>query len=454
MMRRNREFIERFIMMIFCSFIFQTSLAQYYCSPKGSMSNNGLSPSNPWADLETVVSLKKFSGGEVVYLMSGNHGFPIIKARNNIDVTITKAGGQNPVIDHIKFDGASHWVLADLKISTNGANTPLPNRMNHPVSPRFENSLIQISGNSTFLTFTNCNISSIDNSASWTLDNWNNKTWNGLMALNGNKITVDNCIFKNVNFGVEIGASNFILKNSVIQNFMGDGIRPKADHILIENNVVKDCYKTNGNHDDGIQYHQSAADVVIRGNKILNVTDYSRKFIGSMQGIYGLNPNAILTDFVIENNLICVDQFNAICLGRVVVNCRIINNTIIQRPDFNPATNIRNPRIWVINNDSSGGGPNCIIRNNIIHNGKEPIKLEGVNTNWSIDHNIHGISFPDGYNNLFKSFTKNLIDCHLKSTATSVIDKGNNKDAPVIDLDGNLRTGIVDIGCYEYNSTE
>ncbi len=424
----------------------------YYCSPNGSMANNGLSKSSPWANLETVVSEKTFAGGDVIYLMSGNHGFPVITKKNTGNVTIAKAKGEKPSLEKIKFDGASYWMLDGINITSGGNRLAKTPHLEHPVSPIIENSLVQVVNSSSHITLKNCFVYSIDDSSPWTADDWNYKAWTAFYAHGCSHIAVENSHFKNINFGFQIanGCEYATLKNTLIENFGGDAIRAMGYHVRIENNIVKDSYDTNGNHDDAIQYHQTSADVVIRGNKILNVTDYSRNFIGPIQGIYGLGVNATLTDFIIENNLICVDHSNAICLGRITKNCKIVNNTIVQRPDYNLQTNPRKPRIWVINNDSSGGGPDCVIRNNIIHSGDNAITIEGVNKNWTVDHNLEGLSFPNDYKNIFESFTTENIDLHLRISAEVAIDKGNNTYAPTTDLDGNSRVGIVDLGCYEY----
>jgi hypothetical protein len=429
------------------------SAINYYCSPNGSMANNGLSTSTPWANLEIAVSQNTFADGDVIYLMSGNHGFPVISEKNTAFVTIAKASGEYPVLQKIKFDGASYWMLDGLDVSSGGARVMKTPPLEHPVYPIIENSLIQIVNSSSYISLKNCFVYSIDNISFWTADDWNFKAWTAVYADGCSHITVESSHFKNINFGFQIanGCEYATLKNTLIENFGGDAIRAMGYHVRIENNIVKDSYDTNGNHDDAIQYHQTSTDVVIRGNKILNVTDYSRNFIGPIQGIYGLGVNATLTDFVIENNLICVDHSNAICVGRITKNCKIVNNTIVQRPDYNLQTNPRKPRIWVINNDSTGGGPGCVIRNNIIHSGDNAITIEGVNKDWTVDHNLEGLSFPNDYKSMFESFTTENMDFHLRPGAERAIDKGNSTYAPTTDLDGNSRVGNVDIGCYEFS---
>ncbi len=412
------------------------------------MANDGLSPGSPWESLEIVVMEKTFEAGDTIYLMTGNHGFPNIETQNNGYVTITIAEGENPMLERISFSGASYWKLDNLTISTNGMDLIETPPLEHPVYPLISNSLIQVVSSSSNIQIQNCVVYSIENSATWTKDDWNYKAYSGFYGYESDSITVSGCHFKNVNFGFHLGGGcdHVTLQNSIIENYGGDGIRPNGTHNLIENNIVKDSYSTNGNHDDGLQCNQQSSDIIIRRNQFLNVTDFSRNFIGSMQGIFVFASGNTYSNVIIENNLVSTTHYNAICLGHILNNCRIVNNTVVKRPDF---TGSGEPRIWIV-----GGGPDCTVRNNIVHS-IIAFGPEGTNINniygWLKDNNINGLS-QGKYLDLFESFTEESIDCHIKPNARELIDQGNNEQAPSIDLDGNDRNIIVDIGCYEYGA--
>ena len=147
--------------------------------------------------------------------------------------------------------------------------------------------------NSSYITFSNCFIYSIENNTAWTTaDDWNNKAWNGLNITSGSHhVTVNACTIRNVNFAIEMNSTeNNTVQNSTIENICGDGIRP-GSYATIEYNTIKDVYITNGNHYDLIQGFASAG-IVIRGNILTNATanraflDYDCQGIGLFDGFF------------------------------------------------------------------------------------------------------------------------------------------------------------------------
>src|SRR5688572_26964384 len=104
-----------FILCLF--FTIGAYATDYYCNPAtGSMSNPGTLAS-PWSTLQAVFAAgKTFNAGDVIYLMSGNHGFPIINKSNTGYVTITRHAGSDPVINRLDLSNASRWVVDNIKI--------------------------------------------------------------------------------------------------------------------------------------------------------------------------------------------------------------------------------------------------------------------------------------------------------------------------------------------------
>lgn len=412
----------------------------YYCDPvNGSMENDGLSRSSAWQALEIVISGKEFSPGDSIFLMSGNHGSPFINKKNSGEVVVTRLSDDAPLLNRIVFDGASHWKIESLKISSNGMRVPVDPPLEHPVYPLKENSLVQIVNSSSNISISNCYIFSIDNSSGWTKEDWNYKAWNGIYNTQNSDVTIQNCHLKNINFGIENTAScvNNLYEYNVIENFGGDGMRAHGTHTIIQYNVVKNSYDTNGNHDDLIQaFQKDQVGLVLRGNILIAYTDANQPFKSVCQGIGFFD--GMFRDFIIENNIVATNHWHGITLLGAI-NCKIINNTVVD------LDNTDSPVPWIMIDNNKDGTPSsgCIIRNNITPDIK---KGAGVAT----DHNLI-VPFSQ-YKNYFVDF--DLRDLHLKK-GSPAIDKGSADQAPTIDIETTKRPqgNGFDIGAYEFDET-
>jgi hypothetical protein len=116
----------------------------YYVDPiAGSMSNPGTAFA-PWSTLQEVFAAgKTFASGDVIYLRSGNHGFPVITGDNAGAVRITRQLGHKPVINRIDFNGATHWVLDGVEVNTTAA-PPAAHPLEHPVFPVYAENRLPI----------------------------------------------------------------------------------------------------------------------------------------------------------------------------------------------------------------------------------------------------------------------------------------------------------------------
>lgn len=408
----------------------------YYCDPvTGNTENNGLSTSTGWPALGTIISQKAFAAGDTIYLMSGNHGNPYITKSYSEDVIITKLPGENPVIKFIVFSGARHWKLANLTISSEGVPVRFDPPLEHPVYPIKDNSLVQITDNSSYITLENCFIASVENSSEWTKVDWNYKAWNGINSVNNSDVTIRNCHLKNINFGINNSSSskNNLYEYNTIENFSGDGMRGHGTNTVIQYNIIKNAYDTNGNHDDLIQaFEGNQVGLIIRGNKLIAYTDPNQPFKSVCQGIGFFD--GIYHDFIIENNIVVTSHWHGITLLGAD-NCKIINNTVVDI-DLNDSS-----QPWIMIDDHKDGTPssNCIIRNNISFDIRAG---DGVTS----DHNK--IVSVWNYNNYFVDYDN--LDLQLKQESPAV-DAGSDDGAPSIDILGNSRPQGegYDIGAYE-----
>jgi parallel beta-helix repeat protein len=411
-------------------FALEVYATDYYCNPAtGSMSNTGTLVS-PWSTLQAVMAAgKTFSAGDVIYLMNGNHGFPVINKSNTASVTITRYTGHNPIINRIDFIGASRWVIDKVTIFTTAAPPEAP-VLQHPVYPKYNNTLVRITSTSSYITISNSVIYSIDNNATWTTANdWNNKAWNGIYVNGGSHhVTINTCTIRNVNFAIEMaGTQNNMVQNSIIENFCGDGIRPGSNS-TIEYNTIRDVYQTNGNHYDLIQGFASS-NIVIRGNLLTNATsnrsflDYSCQGIGLFDGYF--------ENFVIENNLVIVHHYHGISLYGAR-NCRVVNNTVVKNP---VGSSNMMPWIGVFAHKDGSSGTGNIMSNNLVCDIESTIGTTQSNNIITTAYTSHFVNYTG-------------FDMHLK-TGSTAINAGTTANAPTIDRDKKQRVSPFDVGCYE-----
>lgn len=432
--------LKKFFFILLLLFAQAAIAVDYYCDPvNGSLNNNGLSPSAAWPDLESVLKEKSFSGGDIIYLMSGNHGSPFISAKNSTDVVITRHSNETPIVKTIRFSGASHWKVENVEITTEGARVPANPPLSHPVYPLRQNSLVQIINNSSFITISDCSVYSIENSSEWTKDDWNYKAWNGIYNTDNSDVTIRNCHLKNINFAIHNtkNCTNNLYENNIIENFSGDGLRAHGTNTIIQYNTVKNAYNTNGNHDDLVQAFQgNQVGLVLRGNKLIAWTDPNQPFKSSCQGIGFFD--GIYHDFIIENNVVATTHWHGITLLGAK-NCTIINNTVVD------IDNTDSPVPWITIDKHKDGTPSsgCVVRNNISPSFKNG---EGVQS----DHNLKMASAF--YSNNFVDFEN--LDLHLLESSAAV-NAGSAGGAPSIDIEKTPRPQgeEYDIGAYEFRKT-
>lgn len=408
--------------------------ANYYCDPVDGNNNNDGSESNPWSGLASVMTNKSFISGDTIFLMSGDHGFPIIKGYNSSDIVILAYKGEDPIINRIDFYGASQWIIKDVKIYTS-STPPETKPHDHPVFPISNNSLIRVKGYSNKIVLDNCSIYSIENSSEWTVEDWKAKSWNGIFITEGsNNVSVINSTLKNTNFAIHMDDETHsnIISNSSVINFCGDGIRLTSKSIL-EYSTVQDAYKINGNHDDIIQLFESK-DIIIRGNKLLSATKNHSMISPDCQGLGAFD--GWFDNVIVENNLVVLHHYHAISFYGAR-NCKIINNTVAVNPIGGFG---KQPWITIEKKKDGSSGYGNVISNNLTYS----IKTSDGST---LSNNIvTGADISSHF------VDPTLLDFHLKE-GSSAINGGTDTDAPVVDLEKYRRFSPFDIGCYEYNST-
>lgn len=444
----NIQHIGKVCLCIFClTFSSVFHAANYYADPiNGSMSNSGTS-SSPWSSLEDIMnSANTFATGDIVFLRNGNHGFPKINKVNAGYVEIRPQLGHNPIIDRIYIGNnisASYWKLNGLTIQTENV-TPFPI------------SLITLYPSSSNIIIEKCTIQSTDNTMSYTRNDWRDKTNHGIRSQGNGHTIIDNTI-QNIAVGLSIESVNTLIKNNTVQYFTIDGIRGLASDCIYESNTIKDniaVFIYSENHYDGFQSYSccpvgsdTLKNVVLRKNLIINCTDTTRQWRGPMQGMAGFD--GYFENWTIENNIIITDHWHGITLLGAL-NCRIINNTVVDPYDitpidpFDPQSTSNSGPAWIkiAAHKNSNPSLNNTIRNNLTADIQNDLGI-GI-----VDSNII-IGASSNYNSHFVNYL--TFDYHLLSSSTAV-DAGSNNLAPLNDFENNPRpSGLgIDVGAYEY----
>jgi parallel beta-helix repeat protein len=434
-------------LIFFFSFFLTISATNYYADPiNGSMSNSGSSAS-PWSSLEDVMnSSNTFTAGDIIFLRTGNHGFPKINKVNTGYVDIMPQSGHTPIIDRIyvgSSSAAAYWKLNGLTIQTENVSA-------------FPISLITLYPTTSNIVIQNCTIQSTDNTTIYTRDDWRDKTNHGIRSQGDNHTIIDNTI-RNIAVGLSIESENTLISGNMIQYFTIDGIRGLASNCIYEGNTVKDnkaVFIYSENHYDGFQAYtccpvgtDTLKNVILRKNLIINCTDTTQEWRGPMQGMAGFD--GYFENWTIENNIIITDHWHGITLLGAI-NCRIINNTVVDPYDVSPidpfdiqSTSTHGPAwIKIAAHKNGDFSLNNTIRNNLTADMQNDV---GIGT---VDFNIL-LGGSSNYSQFFTDYSN--YDYHLLASSTAV-DAGINVLAPTTDFDGNMRpSGLAfDVGAYEY----
>jgi len=435
--------------------------ATFYVDPvNGSMSGDG-SQANPWSTLQAVFDnnlieseepvSKPYSAGEplkvknsgapvkpgdTIKLLSGDHGTINLYAWYNPQmITIEAAAGETPVLRSWSLQGGRNWKLKGLTISPEPYGTPNGGTLARFVAHGHQ-------GPASECVIEDCHLYTVDDASGWSATDWTGKAAHGI-DLGGPNMTGRGNVVRNVANGIST-ASHALVEYNEVDGFRMDGLRGMGDYSVFQYNVIKNNFNVDGNHDDAFQSWANNGGgpgsgvrygIELRGNIIIETTDTARPFQGPLQGI-GLF-DGMFEDWIVENNLIAIDQWNGITFGGAT-NCKILNNTVI---DLGLRSN--RPRIVVSPHKNGTPSTGNIVRNNIARE-----VLDHSNGGVTASNNI-SIDIPN-YGTYFVDYLAN--DYRLKA-GSPAIDAGTSTDAPAEDNLGILRPqgGAVDVGAYEFS---
>lgn len=446
------------LLFLYLSSSLLVSAATFYVDPINgdNVSGNG-SQANPWKTLEYVAAngfiqshsyvtpydsnnpelIVKNPGapimeGDTILLFTGLHGEIFLQNYINEKViTVKAAEGNVPVVKSWHFQGARNWHIEEVAFSAEPYGEYPKGRLiwlqSHDWQGPVDN--VVLKDNHFYST-----------ESPWTeASEWVEKVSNGIYVQADSIQLVGNLV-ENIGFGITLlGDRNHALGNT-ISNFSGDGLRVLGSYNLVESNLIKNCYKVDDNHDDGIQSFTTGGLSVdhnqIIKNTIINYEDPNQPLLGDLQGIGCFDGP--YNSWVVENNVISVNHWHGISIYGAK-ECRIMNNTVID-PDPN---NEVGPSWILIQDDGDILAEGCIVKNNLTNS----LNIDAA-SNSEVSNNIL-MNEINEYTSHFNDYS--LYDFSLTSNSTA-IDVGVGELAPSTDIVGSERPQGqgYDIGAYEF----
>lgn len=408
---------------LFLFLVIQSVCAKdFYCDPINGNVNNDGSKSSPWGTLESVFENGiKFSTGDVIYLLSGNHGDVGVIGENEKYINIKGFKGEKPVINSIVFGvnelKASKWTFTNITFSgeTNSKT-------------------ISISKNSTKIRLLESYIIS------------NNNT-NVAVEVNGAQCKIESNVISNYKNGICVSGEKNQIRNNRIEFFNNNAVEVLGNYNLFEYNLIKESVATDREINNGIYfYEKEIKGNVFRGNTIINFVKPNRENIGLLNGIYGKNTS--ISESVFESNVVISNGENGISFTGDLNNLKLVNNTVVN-PYFGLKFNedgITNTPLAIKvfgENESS----NIIIVNNLSNNVLVD-NVKGVSDyNLTIPVSVHA------FDECFKNWA--LFDFSLNKNSKA-LNNGNLVMASKLDASLNKRASgnFVNIGAFEYTKID
>lgn len=390
----------------------------YYCDPINGNSNNDGSQSTPWNSLESVFKQNlKFKTGDVIYLLSGNHGDAIIIGTNEKYISIKGLKNHKPVINSLVFgndlSSASRWIITnvDFKGISNS-------------------STVFIHENSTKIRLLENNFVS------------SNKN-NVAIDISGTQCKIEHNVISYYKKGIIVSGEKNQIRNNRIDFFNNNGIEVFGSYNLFEYNLIKESIATDEKINSGIYLNEKEIKgVVFRGNTIINFVKAHREQIGLLNGIYAIN--ASISESLFENNVVITNGENGISLKGEMNNLKIVNNTVV-----NPYFGLKFEKEDIINSLLSikivgeNNSSNLIIRNNLSND----VLFENIKG--IADHNLTIPVSVHDFDLCFKNWA--LFDFSL-SNNSKALNMGTSEMAPKLDASFTKRSlgHFVNIGAFEY----
>ncbi|MDA3865999.1 MAG: right-handed parallel beta-helix repeat-containing protein, partial [Salinivirgaceae bacterium] len=431
------------IFLFFVAFMVLQSLSatNYYVSGTGSDSNDGLSPTSAFANIQTAADLT--NPGDVVNIMNGtyNQAIPWVYSNHSTILVVNRSGEENAYITYKNYPG-HHPVISGENCRWGCVEI---------LASYIKLEGLEIAGNNQNITYAQARVYYDYYEANKPSVDW---TYLGEMNVNGLCIGQGN-LTTNTNH-VEV-------RNCIVHDFQGAGIGGgKCDYITVENNISYNnswygMYATSGlsfNSAEDIDTN-TGYKIIVRGNIV-----YNNKCLipwASHNGLLSDGNGIIIDTFdgsayagktLVENNL---SYFNG---GSGIHSYNSSNVDIRNNTAYNNGQVVGYPEIF------ANSSTNCNIVNNIMYARDGGYCNDSYDmTNVVYDYNLYyGPTRVFGTNDatgdpLFVNLSTDpaVADFHLQMTSPAINTGSSSYGVGTIDLDGNPRVanGVVDKGCYE-----
>ena len=311
----------------------------------------------PWPSIDKAIW--KVEGGDRIILKDGAYGALFINRQNYSKMLTIEA--EHP--HRVQVEWIS--ILLSRNITVRGLNV----WSTKAVPPKIA-SLVYTRGDATDIVFDDLDIRPVENAD---FMNWSKSDWTGIYAMSGVKLNgarseLRNSHLTGIGFGVTTYGEDSRVINNVIDGFGGDAMRGIGDRSVFQGNRITNCFKIDGNHDDGFQ---SWATRTVNGQKVVTGTVIADNTIiewtgpknhplrGTLQGISLFD--GMYKDFVIRNNVVAVRAYHGITVTGGT-NVKIVNNTVTEA-DGKANTNY--PWIGVFDAKNGTRTKDTLIANNL-----------------------------------------------------------------------------------------
>lgn len=272
---------------------------------------------------ELKAALAAAKAGDTILVESGNYGWVVLKdLKFNDYVTIKSADGNGgAVFQHLGLNNTSHIRLDSLTVEF-GATTPALHHLK----------AIEVR-KTDHLQVVNSEIIGHAGTQDWKDVPRGIQVWDGStnIELSGNHFH---------HFGravVMLGTRDVVINDNRVDYIHSDGFFfQNSSHVLIENNLLTDFFRTGSVHADYIQFDAGKGkpdhDVIIRGNVMLQGNGN-----GDVQGIFGDASDfdeihkSTFKNFVVENNIYFDTGINGFHFWSGE-NMTVRNNTVLMDP--------------------------------------------------------------------------------------------------------------------------
>jgi hypothetical protein len=342
----------------------------FYIDPVSGNDTGDGSQAHPWKTLQTVLNTKvstqryvapywnaagavvnagkttafnasaPIHAGDTILLMNGAYGDVWVSAVNSDFITVKAAPGQLPVLTSLSVISSGKWVFSGLKIQhINNRSLSMSGK-----DPSNGNLVVITSngaagekggvvGPSTDIIFSGNVLSSADDTSSWSLNDWKQKSSNGIRingaplstGLGASCVAITNNDISDVNFGIQDAGSNTLVDNNRINHFNNDAIRIEADSISVTNNVLTNAISYDQSPYAFVNMFASSPDgttayerknLIVDSNTMIAQTDPSLKYASTI--VAGVNSfTNDWSNLTFTNNIIIVPAKHAVTLFSV-----------------------------------------------------------------------------------------------------------------------------------------